>query len=120
MRGLVHASEFQQLKGSFLRFRKAVQLTFYVVVDGDDRVDDHVGDLEPVDDLDGVDGRDTGLDDDDAGVALPGVGGQRLSPSPLDVGSNIWELPLPNRSPWRPCRRSCWRGRCRCRRSCRR
>ena len=46
---------------------------FTVAGDGD-RVDDH----EPVDDLDGIDGRDTGLevDDDDgdengAGVALP-------------------------------------------------
>ena len=68
---------------------KTIQLTVYdgVAIDGDAPVDD----LEPVAAvLVGVEvGDDHVVDvpvdvDDDAGVALADVGGQRLSPSPLD------------------------------------
>ena len=46
-------------------------LAYQFVADGD-RFDALVGDLEPVDDLDGVDGRGTGLEvDDEPGVAMP-------------------------------------------------
>ena len=47
---------------------------------------DHVGAVAAAAELDGV--------DDDAGVAMPDVGAQRLSPYPLDDGINIWSFLL--------------------------
>ena len=82
----------------FTRFRKAVQLTFYV--DGDD--DGDGGGLVDalVDDLDGVaavvlvvDDDLLEVDDDEPGVALPDPGAQRLSPYPLDCADQNLELP---------------------------
>ena len=81
MRGLIHGSTFQQLKGSFLRdLEGQFSLPFYVV----DGVHDA---LEFVDDH-GVGGDRVDVPVDvvvvNVGVALPTSGAQRLSPYPLN------------------------------------